>query len=346
MSLTSLKVGLKASYNFDGDFKDRSGNNNHGTSVNGASIDTDNQKHGSGCLLTDGVNQYMSIPSQNHDEITVAFFLNRASIQAPGNTDTFLGGWFFNADIQLREGYDVARFPSTDDRTVCNFTLLTETGGVRAFGSIQADIGDTVGEQISIIASYNKTTGKQKFFIAGKLVAITSHTPGSTVVPLTSFADMRIGHSRVNNAYAHGYVDTLYFWSRPLLDGGVTTVGEYAGEEVAEIYNKDYGLELTIEAPPTRTGKPVIDGQREPLGYQQITGLNTVKGLTVPEGTRLAVIQPETEDVRWMDDGTNPTSSVGISLAAGEEKRYTGDFSAIKFIETAASAKLNVSYYS
>lgn len=93
------------------------------------------------------------------------------------------------------------------------------------------------------------------------------------------------------------------------------------------------------------SGSPVIDAVLTPCGYQQITDLSSAVGLTVPEGTVLAIIQPETQNVRWRDDGTNPTASVGMVLAAGNSAVYNGGFAALKFIETAVSAKLNVSYY-
>lgn len=81
------------------------------------------------------------------------------------------------------------------------------------------------------------------------------------------------------------------------------------------------------------------------LGYQQITSLSSAAGLTLPSGKpSVAVIQAETQAVRWRDDGTNPTSSVGMVLSAGDTLIYDGDLNAIKFIETAASAKLNVTY--
>jgi hypothetical protein len=81
------------------------------------------------------------------------------------------------------------------------------------------------------------------------------------------------------------------------------------------------------------------------LGYQQITSLSASTGLTVPSGATLAVIVPEAYPVRWRDDGTAPTGSVGMPLAIGTTLSYDGDLSRIRFIEQAASAKLNVSYY-
>lgn len=81
------------------------------------------------------------------------------------------------------------------------------------------------------------------------------------------------------------------------------------------------------------------------LGYQQITSLSSATGLTVPQGTTLALIVPETNNVRWRDDGTAPTASVGMPIYLGASLSYDGDFNRIKFIETTASAKLNISYY-
>ena len=90
------------------------------------------------------------------------------------------------------------------------------------------------------------------------------------------------------------------------------------------------------------------------MGYQQITSLSFATKLTVPQrdlnglvGTpRIAIITPETQGVRWRDDGTAPTASVGMPLAAGVTLQYDGDLTQIQFIEQAASAKLNVTYYS
>ena len=82
------------------------------------------------------------------------------------------------------------------------------------------------------------------------------------------------------------------------------------------------------------------------LGYQQITSLSSAAALTVPNGTILAIITPEAQAVRWRDDGTNPTATVGYPLAVGAELRYTAaQFAALRFIEQAASAKLNIVYY-
>ncbi len=86
-------------------------------------------------------------------------------------------------------------------------------------------------------------------------------------------------------------------------------------------------------------------GVLAPKGYQQITSLASATALTVPTGAVIALIQAETQSVRWRDDGTNPEAGVGLVIAAGDTIAYTGSLSAFKVIETTGSAKLNVSYY-
>lgn len=88
-------------------------------------------------------------------------------------------------------------------------------------------------------------------------------------------------------------------------------------------------------------------GQRAlvPAGFQSIASLAASTALTVPAGSTLALIQVETQGVRYRDDGTAPTAAIGMLLNAGDTLEYTGDLSAIRFIEVLASAKLNVSYY-
>ena len=80
-------------------------------------------------------------------------------------------------------------------------------------------------------------------------------------------------------------------------------------------------------------------------GYQQITSLSSAAALTVPTGATVALIQAESQSIRWRDDGTNPTTTVGMVLAAGESVFFTGSLSAFKAIEITASAKLSISYY-
>lgn len=84
---------------------------------------------------------------------------------------------------------------------------------------------------------------------------------------------------------------------------------------------------------------------KTPLGYEQITDLSSAAALSPPAGAALALIVVEGQAVRWRDDGTSPTAGVGMTLAVGTLLEYGGSLSAIEFIEQAAGAKLNASYY-
>ena len=61
---------------------------------------------------------------------------------------------------------------------------------------------------------------------------------------------------------------------------------------------------------------------------------------------RMVLLQCTAQNVRWTDDGTTPTATVGMLLYAGADPYpFTGDITALKVIQVAATAVLNVSYY-
>lgn len=92
-------------------------------------------------------------------------------------------------------------------------------------------------------------------------------------------------------------------------------------------------------------GTPTYEGQREQIGYQQITSLSSAVGFDAPTGAVLAIIHVEAQDIRWRDDGTVPTASVGMPLAVGAYFLYTGRMELFKAIEITSGAILNISYY-
>jgi hypothetical protein len=92
----------------------------------------------------------------------------------------------------------------------------------------------------------------------------------------------------------------------------------------------------------TSSGEPYT---QTPLGYQQITSLGSAVGLTVPTGATFAVISAETAAVRYRDDGTSPTATIGMPIPAGTTITYSGSLTAIKFIAESGSPVLDISYY-
>lgn len=80
--------------------------------------------------------------------------------------------------------------------------------------------------------------------------------------------------------------------------------------------------------------------------YQQLTVSTTAVALTVPGGSRYALIRVSAMPVRFRDDGTNPTSALGMPLNTGDSIEYDGPLSALRFIRSGASdATLDILYY-
>lgn len=89
------------------------------------------------------------------------------------------------------------------------------------------------------------------------------------------------------------------------------------------------------------------DGNYEPAGYHQLDSddLNSAVGIPGIGHARVALIQALNQNVRWRDDGVDPTDSVGMVLVAGFDMFYTGDLNKIKFIETADGAEVNITLF-
>jgi hypothetical protein len=90
----------------------------------------------------------------------------------------------------------------------------------------------------------------------------------------------------------------------------------------------------------------MMDSVASPIGFKQITNLATAVGVgTVPPGTQVALINAEEADIRWRDDGTDPTSTVGMLLPAGQTLTYIGPIEKIRFIQVDSGAILNITTY-
>ena len=84
----------------------------------------------------------------------------------------------------------------------------------------------------------------------------------------------------------------------------------------------------------------------KPVGFQRIISLSAATALTPPTpDCNACLIVPESQSIRWRDDGTAPTASVGALIKAEAIFEYTGQLDRIKLIETAASASVTITYY-
>lgn len=85
-----------------------------------------------------------------------------------------------------------------------------------------------------------------------------------------------------------------------------------------------------------------------PLGCEQETSLSSstlLSGGSIPTGATIVLLQAQDQNVRWRDDGTEPTITEGIRLLSDESIMYNGKLNAIRLIEETASATVNVCYY-
>lgn len=82
--------------------------------------------------------------------------------------------------------------------------------------------------------------------------------------------------------------------------------------------------------------------------YVQLTDLTTAKGLGAgPDIINYVMVQAQTNNVRYRDDGIAPTATVGFILYAGDPPtKFAGAIDLLQFIQTAAgTAQLNVRFY-
>jgi len=92
----------------------------------------------------------------------------------------------------------------------------------------------------------------------------------------------------------------------------------------------------------------VISQLGNPVGYQQLTVDNTARALTIPTSANRCIITSQDATYRWRDDGTDPTSTVGMPITNGQTLTLddAGSMSAFRAIRTTATnAILNISYY-
>ncbi|RIK02906.1 MAG: hypothetical protein DCC43_01590 [Candidatus Brocadia sp.] len=225
---------------------DSSGNGNDGI-VYGATWTTG--KIGN-ALSFDNIDDYVSIPTQNSDEISFcAWFYKNENDTV--NADTLFDGLRNHSDLQLKEGFNFVFFNSSPN--VLRFMVETQNAaGVKMQRAAQYNFVNSVGSWHHVVGTYNKTTGDQKLFVNGQLVHTVSHQAGNTIVPLTYFPDTKIGQSAslTRNAYFNGIIDEVCIFNRPL-----------TGDEVMVIYS---GSHVTPTPSPTPEPSPTPDPSPTP----------------------------------------------------------------------------------
>lgn len=110
-------------------------------------------------------------------------------------------------------------------------------------------------------------------------------------------------------------------------------------------------LSVLLLASPAVAQKRTASDFIQPLGYCQLTSVSSSTLVSscsggIPALTGWAVICVDTAAIRWRDDGTAPTASVGMPIAAGQCFYYSGTFATLRVIAQTGSPVVNISFYS
>ncbi|PJA07668.1 hypothetical protein COX69_04065 [Candidatus Falkowbacteria bacterium CG_4_10_14_0_2_um_filter_48_10] len=185
---------------------------NHGSFGAGTAAPTWAKGKYGGSLEFDGNNDYVSIRPQNYPSITVSGWFYR-EISDNVNADAIFGGWRWNSDTQLQEGYDL-RFYQGNPNLLDWILVTKDSSGFKTQQSAVFDLKSTqFNKWHSAVGVYDSFTGVQSLFVNGILRSTVQHTPGNTIVPFFQYTDMRIGYSRVNSGYFNGLIDDVRIYN-------------------------------------------------------------------------------------------------------------------------------------
>jgi len=105
-------------------------------------------------------------------------------------------------------------YPS--DPNELRFIVVTEnSSGTRMTRWNYYTLSSWTGTWYHAVGTYNKSTGSQTLYINGQSVSTTTHTAGNTIVPLTSYSNMKIGYG-VNTGYFDGKIDEVKIYRKAL----------------------------------------------------------------------------------------------------------------------------------
>lgn len=98
-------------------------------------------------------------------------------------------------------------------------------------------------------------------------------------------------------------------------------------------------------------GGPMIEPEGVPVGYRQVSVSTVAVGLgTIPTGANRALITVETDNIRWRDDSTPPTATVGMFVQQTQAFELSGpasisQFKAIRDTNATSDVILNINFY-
>jgi hypothetical protein len=106
---------------------------------------------------------------------------------------------------------------------------------------------------------------------------------------------------------------------------------------------------LALACPPARADTVVRNALLIPMGYCQLSVTAAVLISTcsggIPAGATITYLTPETAAIRWRDDATAPTTTVGNPVSAGQQLTYYGLLSTLQVVAQAGAATVNINFY-
>ena len=106
---------------------------------------------------------------------------------------------------------------------------------------------------------------------------------------------------------------------------------------------------VLLSVAPAMAQQQIVFANMVPTGFCQFTASTAATLATscsgIPAKSLVAVIVDETQSTRWRDDGTAPTTSVGMLLSVGSTLTYQGDLTKIQFVAVSGSPVMDVSFY-
>lgn len=225
----TLGTGLIAHWSFDnGSLLDESGNNRHLAQATAKLVKFSSDKDGNAnsCALIDLIHSWLETPfSENVASPTISCW-----VKTNGNYGALV---FIRGSGNFSEGFGI-QYWSTG-----YFSIQTAVSGT---GEITS--GNIAGNNNwqHVVATYDKINGLLKIYVDKVLALIKSvSTTGITYHFEDNINNIKIGYNNYENF--KGYLDEIRIYDRVLSDGGLTTLGQTATGEVAELY--DMGVNYT-----------------------------------------------------------------------------------------------------
>lgn len=114
-----------------------------------------------------------------------------------------------------------------------------------------------------------------------------------------------------------------------------------------------FALGAFLVSPPARA--QMIPGVRlVPLGYCQLVAPNTATLVSscagfstfLANGANVMIVRADTQAIRWRDDGTSPSATVGMPLLVADPPfLYSGTLANVSVISSTAGANVNITFY-